>query len=126
MDYVHSPDIQWAMPLTQSGDLMDYAHTVWRSDGLCTHSLEIRWTMHTDWRSDGLYTQSLEINGLCTRPGDQVDYAHNQEIGWAMHIPPGEPINCVYTNRRSAGYIHVRKVQMTLLQCVCAVTNAHQ
>jgi hypothetical protein len=73
MGYVHSLEIRWTKN-TEPGDQMDYAHTAWRSDGLCTHGLEIRWTKHTAWRSDELCTHSLEIPWTKhTRPGDPMD-----------------------------------------------------
>jgi hypothetical protein len=81
---------------------MDYAHTVWRSDWLCRHSLEIRWTVHTVWRSDGLCTHSLEITWTMHKhPGEQMDYVHSLEIPWTMRTQPGNLMNCVYTNWRS-------------------------
>jgi hypothetical protein len=60
MDYAH---IVWRSDglCIQTADPMDYAHTVWWSDGLRTHSLEIRWAMYTAWRYDGLCKQSPEI-----------------------------------------------------------------
>ena len=79
-------------------------YTAWISDGLSTQRLEIQWTKHTGWRSNGLSTHSLEIR-------------------WTMHIQPGDLMNCVYTNWRQAGGIHVTKLQMTQLQCVCAAIN---
>ena len=61
MGYVNSLEIRWAKH-TQPGDQMDYAHTAWRSDGLSTRGLEIRWIMHTQipWTKH-------------TRPGDPMD-----------------------------------------------------
>jgi len=55
--------------------MMDYTYTVWRSHGLWTHSLEVRWTMNTAWTS----------GRLCTQSGDQMDYVHYLEIRWTMH-----------------------------------------
>ena len=90
-------------------------HTAWRSDGLSTHSLDIRWTKHTKTGDPMDYAHGLEIRW--------AKHTHTLNVRWTMHIQTGDPMNFVYTNWRQAGCIHVTKLQMTQLQCVCGATN---
>jgi hypothetical protein len=69
------------MDYIQSGDPMDYVHSIWRSDGLCTQSGDQTDYAYTVWRSDGLCTHSLEIRWTVhTKPGDKMKYLYSLEI----------------------------------------------
>jgi hypothetical protein len=92
---------------TQPGDQMDYAHTNWRSHGIRTHTLEIRWIMYTAFRSDGLRTKAWRSDGLRT---------HSMEILTTMHTQPGDPIDYAQTDRKSDGLRTQPRDQMDCAQ----------
>ena len=70
------------------------------------HSMEIRWPVCTAWKS----------GGICKQSGDWMGYGHT---AWRFDEL------CIHKLEMSWLH-HIRKLQMTQLECVCAVTIVYR